>query len=663
MVRPDPSVSALRLQPWSSPPKRGSIEMLRGYKTMPWLRAVTSRVGDACANVELVVRKRDSKGKLSDPLTSGPLVELLRRPNPMLTHRASRKLAHLHLDMLGESFWIKERARNGEVVEILPVPPTWIREVPGPTRTTFRLQYQHESREIAREDIIWIRDIDPEEPYGRGTGLASSLADELDTDEYAAKHVKAFFFNRATPEAIVSIDGAEKATLKAYREDWDANHRGVANAFRTLFTGKKVDVSRLDTAFRDMQLVQLRDAQRDRIVSVFGLPPEVLGILTSSNRATIDAADVLMSKYVVAPRLDMFTDGLNAGLAWEFGDDLVIEYVNPVPDDREFTKNMIATRPTAFTDNEARETAGLPPAKGKDEFPEPSPFGALSGKDQDPPWTRMLPARHKRNAATQADARRALEALRPESLTTRIDPVMQDGVESWSKRILADLGADAKFDLLNPLIPKFVEEQSATKIAGYVHEDTQKALRETLTEGVRAGESIDDLQVRIEDVFAEADEVRSERIARTEVVGASNWATREAQKASGVVEKRAWVATRGDGRTRASHAAMDGVEASIDAPFKFVEGENAGATVEYPGGSGIAEEDIQCRCTTVAVISDDLDETASAVHAGNVTTERLDAVFRVYDRALAPWERSVKTAAEAGFAEQRRDVLRALKQK
>lgn len=615
-----PSATTLQLQPWSSPPKRGSLELLRGYKTMPWLRAVTSRIGDACANVDLVVYRRDSAGSLGDPLTQHPLVSLLARPG-VLTHRAARKLTHLHLDMVGESFWVKERNAQGVVVMLTPIPPTWITDVPGPWRTTFRVSHQRTQRELPREDVIWIKDIDPEEPYGRGAGLAASLADELDTDEYAAKHVKAFFFNRATPEVVVSVDGADKPTLDNYKASWDANHRGTWNAFRTLFTGRKVEIKRLDTAFREMQLVALRDAQRDRIVSVFGLPPEVLGILTSSNRSTIDAADVLMAKYVVAPRLDMLTDALTSDLASEWGSEYVIGYVNPVPDDREFTKGMMATRPSAFTDNEARTTAGLAPAEGKDTYPPPAPvFGALKARDADPEWTRSLPA--KRNLADAA--KRALEALRPERLAAQTDPVMLARVESWSRKVLADLGADAKFDLLNPLISKFVAEQSSTKITGDVSDTTREAIRATLDEGVRAGEDVDDLALRVEDVFDAADQTRAVMIARTEVVGASNWATREAQRVSGVVDERGWVATR-DARTRESHAAMDGKTTTIDKPFRFVAGENAGADVDYPGGSGIAAEDIQCFpgdvCVETFGASDALFRRAYSGELVEITTE------------------------------------------
>ena len=646
-----------RVHPWSTPPRRGSVELLLAYRAMPWLRIATSRIADACAAVPLEVRRRSPDGKLSDPLPKHPLAQILAKPvpaAPAITHRMVRKLTQLHLDSVGEGLWVKERSPSGDVASVLPLPPPWVQETPSPGRPFYRLLHNGVQRSVPAEDVVFIRDVDPYEPYGRGSGLAMALADELDTDEYAAKYISRYFFNSARPETIVTVEGAEKSELTAMKADWDSNHRGVWNAFRTLFTGQKINVERLDTSFRDMQLVQLRDAQRDRIVSVFGIPPEILGILTNSNRSTIDAADELMARYVVIPRMDMLVDALNAQLAPDFGDDIVVTYPSPARADRAFQREVVGTRQSAFTDNEVRGLAGFEPAKGKDEYPEPF-GGALAA---DPPWVGSL-RRHRRN--TDDAARRALEALRPERITSKTDPVMLDGMRTWSSAVLDGLGASGSLDMLNPLIDDYVARESAKRIAGDVHETTREALRNTLTEGVLAGESIDDLTVRVEDVFDEADTVRAERIARTEVVGASNWATREAQKASGVVKKRAWVATRDD-RVRASHASMDGKEAGIEEPFHFVEGENAGKPVDYPGGSGIASEDIQCRCTTVAVIDDELDERDGiALHAKNLTTERLDAQFRAYDRRLTPWEREMNDAVRSGFRAQQRDVVRALR--
>lgn len=60
----------------------------------------------------------------------------------------------------------------------------------------------------------------------------------------------------------------------------------------------------------------------------------------------------------------------------------------------------------------------------------------------------------------------------------------------------------------------------------------------------------------------------------------------------GIKIKRVWVATSDD-RTRDSHKAMDGKEAEDDGLFTLP----SGVRTEGPGMSGVAEEDINCRCT------------------------------------------------------------------
>jgi uncharacterized protein with gpF-like domain len=60
----------------------------------------------------------------------------------------------------------------------------------------------------------------------------------------------------------------------------------------------------------------------------------------------------------------------------------------------------------------------------------------------------------------------------------------------------------------------------------------------------------------------------------------------------GIKIKRVWVATSDD-RTRDSHKAMDGKEADDDGLFTLP----SGVRTDGPGMSGVAEEDINCRCT------------------------------------------------------------------
>ena len=50
-------------------------------------------------------------------------------------------------------------------------------------------------------------------------------------------------------------------------------------------------------------------------------------------------------------------DQLNHSLVTEFDEDVVLAYVSPVPEDREFIKNVIAMAPWAFTLDEIRHLA------------------------------------------------------------------------------------------------------------------------------------------------------------------------------------------------------------------------------------------------------------------------------------------------------------------
>lgn len=65
-------------------------------------------------------------------------------------------------------------------------------------------------------------------------------------------------------------------------------------------------------------------------------------------------------------------------------------------------------------------------------------------------------------------------------------------------------------------------------------------------------------------------------------------------KRKGIDLKEVWISTK-DMRTRDSHQSMDGEVADEDGMFTLI-GKNAGVKVPFPGGTGIAEEDIHCRC-------------------------------------------------------------------
>lgn len=147
------------------------------------------------------------------------------------------------------------------------------------------------------------------------------------------------------------------------------------------------------------------------------------------------------------------------------------------------------------------------------------------------------------------------------------------------------------FDVTAPYVTDFIEARS-NQLAGQVTDTTYQQIKAALADGVSEGLGIDDLAARVRHVFDIAGRVRSETIARTEVISAYNGAAtlQALQLPDDVVAGKEWVATR-DPRTREAHSDADGQTVLMLDAFSV-----GGEQVQYPG-DGSAENSINCRCT------------------------------------------------------------------
>lgn len=389
-----------RLGLGGEPPRRGAKQVLESYGSSPWVRMAAhktaSAVGGTVWNLYRVrnsaarqriarmpaaqrrkalaklqrdqrVTKAPSDAQQLHQVDAHPLLERLDRPNPRHSGFDLLFLTNLWLDLKGEAFWILDPFADSagkEIAEIYPVPPHWITEFPTKHRPTYRVRMDGGAEwEVASEFVIAFIDPDPVNPMGRGAGIGDAVADSIDVDAYARKRLRSFFWNQCAPDVLVSAEGEVSADeLKRMRVEWENSHRGFFNAFRTFWTKAKLTVTRLDQSFKDMRLIEIRTFERNTIVQVWGLPPEMVGILDHSNRATITSAEYLFGAHSVDPRMDRIARTVQARLVVPFfGEDLLLDYDSPIPGDRDFQLKVMQAKPDAFTANEWRTLATLAP--------------------------------------------------------------------------------------------------------------------------------------------------------------------------------------------------------------------------------------------------------------------------------------------------------------
>lgn len=706
---------------------RGSREIVDMYHQSPWLRATVSKIGAHVGSVGWHLYRVQPQGNDSKQaarkirkdlrtigrgarnayirkavqqqdmveITDHLLLSLWEKGNDCFVGVKCRELTQKYLDTVGECPWILERNTLGQPVEIWPIPPTWIGKLPTTPNEPVEIAWGQTKRKVPQSDVIWFRDESLKNPYGRGIGIAHSLSDELDSDEYASQLIKTAFENRGLLDVVISIEGAPQAQLDRAKAEFENRHRGWLKAGVPFFHSGKADVKVVSQSFSEMQLLQLREWERDTIISIYGVPPELLGVLGKSNRATILESREIMASEVLIPRLEYMRSVVNHHLCPQFGDDLLFDYDDPTPSNDDFRLRAMQANPASVTVREWREVQGLEDRGERDDFVwVPAGLVPYRGKPGYSPESQGEPedvvateqdatADESADAATKAIAapvakafesnriEAALRAIDGEEFVKRLVPLWQKRMRETAREQLGLVESMAaskslviRKDVYSDIfadINKFIRRFSGDLIRGPISDTTKEQIRSVLQEVLEDGADIKETARRIAEVF-DFNEARGKVIARTEIIRASNYANYAAQANSGLVDQREWISTYDD-RTRDSHQALDGQIVAIDKPFVIPEGQmNAGAAAVAPGDFGIAAEDIQCRCTTAPVIEDvpdDFDsENLSAKAAQRVADK--EAYWKRFDERAIDWEQEALPLIADAFEAQKRAVLAAL---
>ena len=355
-------------------------EQLQAIALSSWVFAVVDKIATGTASPQWQLYKGD------DEIEKHPFLDFWEKPNPFMTGAQFREIGAQHFELTGETWWAKVYTR-GQVTELWPLRPDRVRPIPHAEKFLAGYLYQIGAERVPYEpdDIVSIRRPHPYDPY-RGIGPIENLMMDLQSERQASVWTRNFYVNNASPGGVVQMEeNMSDAEFDKFRSRWEIMHKGVNNAHRVAFLEGGMEWKDARLSQRDMQFVDWRKLNRDVIIGAWGLPGAVLGISETVDRAASESAEAMFARWVIVPRLNRIREAVNTHLLPLWGEDLRLDYVNPVPDDRALDLQEATQGYTAgfVTMNEARIKLDLPPRDGPegDEFkaPAPSPFGDLGG--------------------------------------------------------------------------------------------------------------------------------------------------------------------------------------------------------------------------------------------------------------------------------------------
>ena len=340
------SIKNLIKKTWSQAPTSASRDLLALYHTNPRLDGVRV-IANKCASTELYLydkndfRKNKSNAEI---IEKHEIYDLLENPCPAdrdLNGWTIRYFVFACYTLVGEAYLLKVRDKMGRVIGLQPVSPSWVIQTPTVNQRFWEIYpfgtAGGNSIKVPVEDVVSFKDIDLNDPYGRGRGTSEAIGDEIQSDEYASKYAKNLFFNDATPSAIIYAPQGDKETADQIKQSWLQKMAGYRHAKEPMvLTGEGSRFEKISQTPTELDFVESRKFLRDNSNEHFHIPPEIMGILQNSNRSTIDSAEYLLNKNVLADYLRMFERVINNQLLWEDFDKerkFILHHENNVSED------------------------------------------------------------------------------------------------------------------------------------------------------------------------------------------------------------------------------------------------------------------------------------------------------------------------------------------
>lgn len=230
-------------------------------------------LSNTLAQLPLVLYRNTANGK--ERAIKHPLYKVLAKKwNPEMSSFIARQVGQGHVVGWGNAFYLIERNRRGDVMNLWPLLPDRTRPKRIQGEIFYETDFNGQTTKIPAEDVLHIKGLgfDGLIGYSMIRMNADQLGTALATQEYSGR----FFGQGGNLSGVLEHPGKVE-DKEQLRKDWDRIYSGVINAMRTAVLEKGLTYRRIGIPPNDAQFIETRKMQRADIASMFGVPLHFLG--------------------------------------------------------------------------------------------------------------------------------------------------------------------------------------------------------------------------------------------------------------------------------------------------------------------------------------------------------------------------------------------------
>lgn len=355
-----------------------------------WVYRNNDVIAQEVAQIDLQLFQVGLKGGkiVYNEVQDHPLLQLLDKFNSTTSRNDGFYNTQSHKKLTGDAFWYLER--NGkEITNIYVMQPDKMELDIGVgskgesmvTGYTYKdvIDGKKITIKFDIEEIIHFKKPNPSNQF-RGKGAVEAAADTIDADNLANLTQINFFKNGAILDFILTTDSKLSTDqIKRLKAEIRASHGGAKNAHKTMILGGGLKPDSISQSNKEIEMIKLLEWYRDKIMVEFGNTPASLGIIEDVNQANAHDTLAAWKRGTIKPDMDSIVGTLNEFLVPLYGTNLLLGYVNVVPEDRtdDVEEAVKLKQAGIVTTNEAREFLGYDTIDGGNDLQEapkaPSP--------------------------------------------------------------------------------------------------------------------------------------------------------------------------------------------------------------------------------------------------------------------------------------------------
>ncbi|MEU2968935.1 phage portal protein [Streptomyces ardesiacus] len=319
---------------WGTPGRADGWDLERviieGYERSIWTFKSVEAISKHASTLPIQIGRGGDEREFEEVLEDHPLLKLLnKKANPLETGDVFKKRLSAQLLLSKKGVFIeKTKSRGGVLVRLDLLPPDRVNIIPDDENATYVkhfefTDYNGHIRELDPEQVIWIRDPHPIDPFCGVTPLeAAGLS--VDLDVKARTYNISFIDNDGRPGGIVGID-LDGVDAKEVDRIQKRLAPGAHNAGQLTLVGTGPGgVTYVDTSARprEMAYETLSSTAKNEILSAFGVYESVIGNASERTFNNADREEWNFWAHTELPHLNLIASAFDPDLS----DDWVIRF-------------------------------------------------------------------------------------------------------------------------------------------------------------------------------------------------------------------------------------------------------------------------------------------------------------------------------------------------